>query len=655
MPNTSHTSIGNRHSNKSHSGSGASSATQVNKGLEGSDHSETPTPGSQVAYPSAALLGSISLEIAQQIHDEFLICKICLDSFDKPKSLACLHTFCQKCIESHISSEVTYNKMADYHHFTCPLCRKRTNLPIGGVRKLPDNFFVSGLAEMLSQTKKHPRLTELDVATGNEQETSEDDSVCGPLGGHYQRKLGHVEVSGYGECEICGQFGNKLARGRSSTPSINRNTLGVEPLNQRANSAAISPVPKASSKCLDCNKLLCDQCVKRHKEIRVTKDHAIFNLAAESAIACKEHPEEPVRFYCEACSACVCVLCTFNNHREHEMKSFGEAIQKLRAELRRKVNETQSLIQRTRQRLAVIDDAAEMVHKIERDVRECADKAIDEIHRQEDRLVEQLHSRVGQPTLRTIERAPEWECQLARLESVHAEVVELLEGQDLNVLLSKIDIKEKMSKLLQFEVTGVLPSATCPKTIFSPHAICLGQLIFPEDKAAVLPPNLPPAPRLSASTQTDSRLFLVDAIDRPTTKETASEANVLPLVKQMRHRAINTERFPYVDQETNTRPRGVNVSITFGGDEQADILDSYLHAIKDLEESEQGGAFAAMDNLTRARLRRKLKERWSTIDAPEMDPTAGALSYAFPNSPNVPTPTNLKANFFRRFSDNNAP
>uniref|UniRef100_A0A5K3FBD5 Peptidase_M16_C domain-containing protein n=1 Tax=Mesocestoides corti TaxID=53468 RepID=A0A5K3FBD5_MESCO len=160
---------------------------------------------------------------------------------------------------------------------------------------------------------------------------------------------------------------------------------------------------------------------------------------------------------------------------------------------------------------------------------------------------------------------------------------------------------------------------------------------------------------LSASTQTDSRLFLVDAIDRPTTKETASEANVLPLVKQMRHRAINTERFPYVDQETNTRPRGVNVSITFGGDEQADILDSYLHAIKDLEESEQGGAFAAMDNLTRARLRRKLKERWSTIDAPEMDPTAGALSYAFPNSPNVPTPTNLKANFFRRFSDNNAP
>ncbi|KAM7540270.1 hypothetical protein Aperf_G00000022052 [Anoplocephala perfoliata] len=613
MQNGSSNSLFSHSDARGHSGSGASSTPVAS--TEENDHFEAHCIPSQ--FP---LFGAISLEIAQQIHDEFLICKICLDAFEKPKSLACLHTFCQKCIENHISAEVTYNKTADYHHFTCPLCRKRTNLPIGGVRKLPDNFFVSGLADMLSRTRQSVRVTELDDVGGQSRE-SEDESVSGPHGEH-NRRMGNVEVSGYGECEICGQFGSRLSRGRSSTPSTNRNALAPDISNLRANSAAISEVPKATSKCLDCGKLLCDQCVTRHKEIRVTKDHAIFNLATESAIACKKHPGEPVRFYCENCSTCVCVLCTFNDHREHEMKSFGEALQNLRGELSKKVNETQTLIQNTRKWLAVIDDASEMVRKVESDVRQCADRAIDEIHCQEDQLMEQLHARVGRPTMQTIERAPEWECQLSRLESVHAEVVELLEGQDLNVLLhTRSDIKEKLSKLMQLEVAGNLPSASVPKAYFRPQTICLGHLVFPDEpestkikQPAVI---LPQALKVSTATQTDARFPSFDEEARPMTKDIASEANVLPVAKKVRHRAINTESQPKIDQETNTRPRGVHVSITFGGDEQVDLVDSYLTAIKDIEESGKDAAFAAMDNLTRARLRRKLKERWNTIDAPE--------------------------------------
>lgn len=97
-------------------------------------------------------------------------------------------------------------------------------------------------------------------------------------------------------------------------------------------------------------------------------------------------------------------------------------------------------------------------------------------------MIEQLHSRVGRPAMQTIERAPEWECQLSRLETVHAEVVELLEGQDLNVLLhTRADIKEKLGKLMQLEVAGNLPSATVPRTQFTPQPLCLGHLVFPDD------------------------------------------------------------------------------------------------------------------------------------------------------------------------------
>ena len=92
-------------------------------------------------------------KLTQEIHDEFLVCKICLEPYKNPKCLSCLHTFCEECIESHIMSEVTYKKYIDYRDFTCPLCRKRTQLPIGGVRKLADNFLVSGLSELVRRQR----------------------------------------------------------------------------------------------------------------------------------------------------------------------------------------------------------------------------------------------------------------------------------------------------------------------------------------------------------------------------------------------------------------------------------------------------------------------------------------------------------------------
>lgn len=91
--------------------------------------------------------------LAQAIFDEFLVCKICLEGYKNPKSLECLHTFCEQCIDSHVTSESSYKKYSDYREFTCPLCRKRTQLPLGGCRKLPDNFLVSNLSEMIGRQR----------------------------------------------------------------------------------------------------------------------------------------------------------------------------------------------------------------------------------------------------------------------------------------------------------------------------------------------------------------------------------------------------------------------------------------------------------------------------------------------------------------------
>lgn len=87
-------------------------------------------------------------KLADTIEDNFLVCRICDETFQKPKCLNCLHSFCEECLEKHLmlSEQMKYKKFisCDYRDIACPLCHKRTPLPLGGVKRLPDNFIVNG-------------------------------------------------------------------------------------------------------------------------------------------------------------------------------------------------------------------------------------------------------------------------------------------------------------------------------------------------------------------------------------------------------------------------------------------------------------------------------------------------------------------------------
>ena len=56
--------------------------------------------------------------------EEQLTCAICLDIYTNPKTLPCLHSFCQQCLEG-LSLNIQENK----HYISCPTCRHRIHLP----------------------------------------------------------------------------------------------------------------------------------------------------------------------------------------------------------------------------------------------------------------------------------------------------------------------------------------------------------------------------------------------------------------------------------------------------------------------------------------------------------------------------------------------
>lgn len=134
-----------------------------------------------------------------------------------------------------------------------------------------------------------------------------------------------------------------------------------------------------TSHCKDCNEFLCDNCVRAHQRVRLTKDHRILSfieeagllrgehgivsqsplsvistspvsctstisspalnttsLAADKVTAedlgrCERHENEFLRLYCETCFQPVCRECTFKEHRNHCFVYLKDAVENTRS------------------------------------------------------------------------------------------------------------------------------------------------------------------------------------------------------------------------------------------------------------------------------------------------------------------------------------
>ena len=77
--------------------------------------------------------------------EKHVTCSICLDTYTKPKTIACLHTFCLKCLEEHAL------KTQRQGQFRCPDCQAQVNIPEGKCfDNLPTGFLQNSLLSLLA-------------------------------------------------------------------------------------------------------------------------------------------------------------------------------------------------------------------------------------------------------------------------------------------------------------------------------------------------------------------------------------------------------------------------------------------------------------------------------------------------------------------------
>ena len=80
--------------------------------------------------------------------DQLTKCVICLDFYNDPRSLPCLHTFCLKCIQGYCKDKCPGD------NDDCPVCRNAFIIPDNGVEQLRSDVFIKGLADVQIASNK---------------------------------------------------------------------------------------------------------------------------------------------------------------------------------------------------------------------------------------------------------------------------------------------------------------------------------------------------------------------------------------------------------------------------------------------------------------------------------------------------------------------
>ena len=191
-----------------------------------------------------------------------LTCPICYELYKKPKYLPCYHSYCEECLV----------KLVVQSNITCPECRKTSGVPSGGVKQLPNNFFINRLLDEIALKRK-------------------------------------VEGEEEAKCNLC----------------VRGDTVEV---------LCLDCSSFLCTRCVDNHKYSRDW--QNHNlmplnELRTRKEELAIKPKAKYAM-CQKHELE-LNFYCETCDQLVCQYCIMKDHFKHDHDTVKEMAAKHRKEL----------------------------------------------------------------------------------------------------------------------------------------------------------------------------------------------------------------------------------------------------------------------------------------------------------------------------------
>ncbi|XP_059675035.1 E3 ubiquitin-protein ligase TRIM71 [Gavia stellata] len=271
--------------------------------------------------------------------------------------LPCLHAFCRQCLEAQ-----RHPGAGDALKLRCPICDQKVVISEpSGMDALPSsNFLLSNLLDVVvvaaaADEQKNGRAAGAGPAAG---------SGAGGGGGgnnrHHGRPPPPHRAAGSSPAAAAASAAPSSTSSSSSGGGGGSAALLLRRPHSRQGEPRCSSCDEgnaASSRCLDCQEHLCDNCVRAHQRVRLTKDHFIERFAAapgpaagpaaplalsppypaspynilsvfpDRASYCQHHDDEVLHFYCDTCSVPICRECTMGRHVGHSFIYLQDALQ----------------------------------------------------------------------------------------------------------------------------------------------------------------------------------------------------------------------------------------------------------------------------------------------------------------------------------------
>ena len=321
--------------------------------------------------------------------EEQLTCPVCLDHYTNPKTLPCLHSFCQHCLEGF-----SLDKKNETYYLSCPTCRHCTELPEEGAGAFPVAFTLNNLKEIYSLMKK----------VADPQQVTCDNCTT-------------ANATGY--CKDCNKFFCTKCDGvhKQWGPTSNHQLTSLDEVTASVSSTSQLLAPAKQ----------------------------------EATLTCSTHNKK-LKLYCETCDSVICRDCTVRTHKDHEYDLVSASYTKHCQELEGSLNPVKGKIEGLKKVLSALAEREGEIRErgegVLEEIHEMVEEMMNVLRESERKLTEQA-KRVTDDKLKVLsEQMKSAEMSLSVLEDVEDYVEQSLKtGSPQQVLRSKKQMMERMSEV----------------------------------------------------------------------------------------------------------------------------------------------------------------------------------------------------------------
>ena len=311
-----------------------------------------------------------------------LTCPVCYELYKKPKYLPCYHSYCEECL-------VKLQK-AGSDSITCPECRKTSAIPSGGIKQLPNNFFINRI---------------VDEVALKEKVTGEEDVRC---------DLCVREDPAVVLCFDCGVF---LCSHCHESHKYSREYQGHS--------------------------------MSQLKELRKEKKDINVQPKAKPFL-CQEHDIE-LNFYCGTCEQLVCHYCTTTDHNGHEHNTVKKMANKNRAELDDIIKPVEEMIgelSKAHQKVTTTREKVEIqATEVDQQIDDYYDQLQRRLQQQREELKKELHEVSSQKKKALSLQLEQMEHTQGQLESMKELNNAIKSGSDQETLFMKKQVTEDVKRM----------------------------------------------------------------------------------------------------------------------------------------------------------------------------------------------------------------